>query len=82
MSNDESVVNLVLGKVRSFDKATMNNNRFQQRQFRPIDADLHTIRSQVHVRPAIDGAMMNANRGQGQVRSTNGYLIDSVNDQG
>lgn len=34
------------------------------------------------MRPAIDGAMMNANRGQGQVRSTNGYLIDSVNDQG
>lgn len=31
MSNDESVVNLGLGKVRSFDKATMNNNRFQQR---------------------------------------------------
>lgn len=82
MINDELSVNIGLGKVRSLDNATMNNNRFQQRQFRPIDADLHTITSQVHVRPAIDGTMMNANRGQGQVRSINGYLIDSVNDQG
>ena len=82
MKNDECDVNVGQGQVRFFDDATMNNNRFQQEQCRPVDADLHKIRGKVHVTPATEGGLMDANRGQGQVRLINADVIDSAIDQG
>ena len=76
MSNNGFDVNIRQGQVRFFDNIFMIEKRFQEYQFRLIDADLYIIKGHLHVRSAIDGVMMDANRGQGQVTVINRYVID------